>query len=96
MLQKLHSNPASLEMHALLSHQIVADLTLHISNSLELSSSQQLPVIIPSSSLKESRGSAHGIKLTLVEMFLHYLDFILMDLDLIRGLMKLMQLFNKG
>lgn len=28
-------------------------------------------------------------------MFLHYLDFILMALDLIRGLMKLMQLFNE-
>lgn len=36
------------------------------------------------------------MKLTPEEMFPHYLDFILMALDLFRGLMKLMQLFNEN
>lgn len=36
------------------------------------------------------------MELTSEEMFLHYLDLILMALDLFRSLMKLMQLFNEN
>lgn len=50
--------------------------------------------MISPSSLKVSRGSAHRMKLSLEERFPHHLDFILMALDLVRSLMKLMQLFS--
>lgn len=51
--------------------------------------------MISSSSLEVSRGSAYRIKLTPEEMFLHYLDCILMALDLFRTLIKLMELCNR-
>lgn len=52
--------------------------------------------MISSSSFKVSKGSAYRMELTSEEMFLHYLDLILMALDLFRSLMKLMQLFNEN
>lgn len=96
-IQTLHSNTASSDRFALFSHQIATDLSLHMlpipPSWAQADNYQQRFLLLP---LKVSRGSAYRMELTPEEMFLHYLDLILMALDLSRSLMKLMQLFNEN